>query len=365
MESFSFEDFARRRRGGPPSDAWRRYVPLIPWVLAGLFALFLISDFSYTVEPHEQAVVLRFGAYQATTAPGLHFKLPIVDRVMKVSVEEHGLSLPYGPPMQVAQGWPGLGSSAPTVSRSPSNPDDDETLMLTGDLNTASVEWTVQWRVSEPSSYLFRFPGDGDDRAARDLLTYVARTVMNRLVGDYSFDEMIGPKRGDIALQAREDTQRMLDAYDCGVTVTALQMQQVIPPDRVKPSFDRVNASIQEKQKLENDAEATRNKLIPAARANRDKLIREAEGYAARTKAEASGEIEALLARYHAYQRAPDVTRQRLYLEAMQELFESVKDKTIVDADLNGVLPMLNLNPTTTPAPTATSNPTAVGEDSQ
>lgn len=360
MESFSFDEFARRRRGGPPSDAWRRYVPIIPWVLAGLFALFLISDFSYTVEPHEQAVVLRFGAYQATTAPGLHFKLPIVDRVMKVSIEEHGLSLPYGPPLQAAQGWPGMGSST-TIARTAANPDDDETLMLTGDLNTASVEWTIQWRVSEPSSYLFRFPGEGDDRAARELLTYVARTVMNRLVGDYSFDEMIGPKRGDIAQQAREDTQRMLDAYDCGVTVTALQMQQVIPPDRVKPSFDKVNASVQQKQKLENEAEATRNKLIPAARASRDKLIREAEGYASRTRAEASGEIEALLARYHAYQSAPDVTRQRLYLEAMQTLFETVKDKTIIDADLSGVLPLLNLAPTTN----TTSNPTAVGEDAK
>lgn len=364
MDSFSFEEFSRRRSGGPPSDAWRRYIPAIPWVLAGLVALFLISDFSYTVEPHEQAVVLRFGAYKATTAPGLHFKLPIVDRVMKVSVEEHGLSLPFGPPVQVQSSWAGIGTPPP-IKRPVATPDDDETLMLTGDLNTASVEWTVQWRVSEPSSYLFRFPGEGDDRSARELLTYVARTVMNRLVGDYSFDEMIGPKRGDIAQQAREDTQRILDAYDCGITVTALQMQQVIPPDRVKPSFDRVNASIQLKQKLENEAESTRNKLIPEARASRDKLIRDAEGYASRTKAEASGEIEALLARYHAYQRAPDVTRQRLYLEAMQKLFESVKDKTIIDADLNHALPILNLNQPQGPSQNQISNPIAVEEAPQ
>ena len=103
---------------------------------------------------------------------------------------------------------------------------------------------------------------------------------MNRLVGDYSFDEVIGAKRSDIAFNARHDSQRILDGYACGITVTALQMQRVIPPERVKPAFDKVNASIQEKQKLENDAEATRNKLIPEARANRDKLIREAEGYA-------------------------------------------------------------------------------------
>lgn len=343
METYSFEDGmrGRPRRGGPPSDAWARYIPFIPWLLGALVAVLLISDFSYTVEPHEQAVVLRFGAYKATTMPGLHFKLPIVDRVMKVSVEEHGLSLPFSPAVQAASGG---NRNAVRARQVQAEPDDDETLMLTGDLNTASVEWTVQWRVTEPSSYLFRFSGEEDDQAAGDLLTYVSRTVMNRLVGDYSFDEMIGPKRGDIASQAREDSQRILDAYDCGITVTALQMQRVIPPDRVKPSFDRVNASIQLKQKLENEAESARNKLIPEARANRDKLIREAEGYAARTKAEAQGEIEALLARYHAYERAPDVTRQRLYIEAMQALFESVKDKTIIDADLNRALPILNLN---------------------
>jgi membrane protease subunit HflK len=128
---------------------------------------------------------------------------------------------------------------------------------------------------------------------------------MNRLVGDYSFDEVIASKRSDIASDARNDVQRILEAYACGITVTALQMQRVNPPDRVKPAFDKVNASIQQKQKLENEAEAARNKLIPEARANRDRMVREAEGYASRRRAETNGEIEALLAKYHAYQRAP------------------------------------------------------------
>ena len=130
--------------------------------------------------------------------------------------------------------------------------------MLTGDLNTASVEWTVQWKVTEPSQFLFRFPLDARTTSSpRTCITTVARTVMNQLVGDYSFDEVIGAKRSDIAFKARDDSQRILDAYACGITVTALQMQRVIPPDRVKPAFDKVNASIQEKQKLENEAEAT------------------------------------------------------------------------------------------------------------
>ncbi len=315
-----------------PSEAWQRYLPLFPWIVGLLLALWLLSDLSYTVKPYEQAVVLRFGKNYATTMPGLHLKVPLVDQVMKVSVEEHGLRLPFG-----------LASRTEDPINAPFR-SEDETLMLTGDLNTASVEWTVQWKVTEPAQFLFRFPQDENNRFAENLLTTVARTVMNGLVGDYSFDEVIGAKRSDIAFKARADAQQILDAYACGITVTALQMQRVIPPDRVKPAFDKVNAAIQQKQKLENEAEATRNRLIPEARASRDKLIREAEGYASRRRAEANGEIEALLAKYHAYQRAPDITRQRLYLEAMQEVLQGVKNKTIIDSDLKQFLPLLNLD---------------------
>jgi membrane protease subunit HflK len=328
-----YEEYRRRGRGYVPSEAWHRYLPLFPWIVGLILAVWLLFDTSYTVSPYEQAVVLRFGKYHATTMPGLHFKLPLADYVMKVSVEEHGLHLPFGL----------VSHRTDELIQSQRQPE-DETLMLTGDLNTASVEWTLQWRVAEPAQFLFRFPLDVNDQFATDLLSTVARTVMNRLVGDYSFDEVIGAKRSDIANKARADTQEILDAYQCGITVTALQMQRVIPPERVKPAFDKVNASIQEKQKLENDAEASRNRLIPEARANRDRFIREAEGYAARRKAEAGGEIEALLAKYHAFERAPEITRQRLYLEAMQEVLQGVKNKTIIDAELKQLLPLLNLD---------------------
>jgi membrane protease subunit HflK len=328
-----FEGFSRRGRRPLASESWQRYLPLLPWIVGAVLLLWLLSDLTYTVRPYEQAVVLRLGKYHANTAPGLHFKVPLVDQVMKVSVEEHGLRLPYG---QVSRAEDPINASLRP---------EDETLMLTGDLNTASVEWTVQWKVTEPSQFLFRFPlEEHDNLFAEDLLTTVARTVMNRLVGDYSFDEVIASKRSDIASDARRDVQRILDGYECGITVTALQMQRVIPPDRVKPAFDKVNASIQQKQKLENDAEASRNKLIPEARANRDKLIRDAEGYAARRRAEANGEIEALLAKYHAYQRAPEITRQRLYLEAMEETLSGAKDKIIIDSDLKNLFPLLNLD---------------------
>src|SRR5262249_934970 len=144
-----FDEYRRRPRGPMPSEAWQRYLPLFPWVVGLFLALWLMSDLSYTVKPYEQAVVLRFGKYHATTMPGLHFKLPLVDQVMKVSVEEHGLRLPFG-----------LTSRTEDPINAKQLLSEDETLMLTGDLNTASVEWTVQWKVTEPKDFLFRFPQD-------------------------------------------------------------------------------------------------------------------------------------------------------------------------------------------------------------
>ncbi|MGE3410356.1 MAG: FtsH protease activity modulator HflK [Pirellulales bacterium] len=299
----------------------------MPWAIVVLMAIYLLFDAAYTVAPYEQAVVMRFGKYHTTASPGLHFKLPLADKVLKVSGEERSLRLPMG----------NFESNRPAAT-------EDETLMLTGDLNTASVEWTVQWKVTEASQYVFRFPDYDRDEFARQLVTTVSRTVMNRLVGDYSFDEVIGGKRSVISHEAREATQQILDEYQCGINISALQMQRVTPPDQVKPAFDRVNAAIQEKQKLENEAEAERNRMRPKALAAKDKLIREAQGYSDRRRAEATGEIDALLAKYRAYQKAPDVTRQRLYLEAMQEILLDVEQKTILDADLKQVLPLLPLD---------------------
>jgi len=324
MSSLDRWDSRRSPDGLNPTDA---VLIWLPWGIAAVIVGYLLLDTAYTVAPHEQAVVLRCGKYQSTAMPGLHFKIPLVDNVLKVSVEEHSLRLPLG-----------------TNDTKNSAANEDETLMLTGDLNTASVEWTVQWKVTDASQYLFRFPEEDRDEFARQLVTTVARTVMNRLVGDYSFDEVIGAKRSDITHDARQATQQILDKYQCGINVPSLQMQRVTPPNQVRPAFDRVNAAIQEKQKLENEAEAERNRLLPQALAAKDKLIREAQGYADRKRAESQGEIEALLAKYRAYQKAPDVTRQRLYLEAMQEILENVEDKTILDSDLKNALPLLQLN---------------------
>jgi len=306
---------------------WDRILWAAPFVVLVLLVVYVLSQGLYTVAPHEKAVVLRFGKYHATVEPGLQFCLPLIDEVYKVSIEERSLRLPFA-----------------SGQDRPRHGEEDLTLMLTADLNAASVEWTVQWQVSMPDAYLFRFYQESDPNYPERVITTVAQTVMNRLVGDYSIDEVLTEKRGEIAELARQSTQKMLDDYHCGIAIRDLQMQRVSPPEKVRPAFDQVNASIQKRDQAENEANKERNRLLPAALAEKDKLIRTAQGYADRKRAEANGEINALMARYEAYKKAPEVTRQRLYIESMQKVLGQVDTKVILESGVGKqLLPLLSV----------------------
>ena len=327
-------DPRRRRAGGAKEVPWDQILVYTPIVLVLAAVVHLAANSFYTVEAHEKAIVLRFGKYMPPEVDsGLHFRIPLVDEVLKVSVEERSVRLPFG-----------FGPDRP------SGVPEEAALMLTGDLNATVVEWTIQWRVNDPYEYLVRFHRTGDEQYPERVISTVANTVMNRLVGDYSIDEILTGKRAELAERAREATQQILDDYQFGVEIRDLQMQRVVPPAQVRAAFDDVNASIQRRDKLENEAIAERNRLRPQALAEKDKMIKEAEGYAARRRAEATGEIEALLAKYREYEKAPVETRQRLYLEAMEEVLGAVESKVIVDSDVLGhTLPLLPLDRGVTP----------------
>ncbi|WP_166824644.1 FtsH protease activity modulator HflK [Thalassoroseus pseudoceratinae] len=315
-------------------DDWQEHARRLAGPTLIVFVVLCLAFFGsqcfYTVQENEKAVVLRFGTYHSTKDPGFHTALPFIDEVLKVNVtEERRIRLPIG-----------------GTSERMANMSEEETLMLTGDLNAASVEWTVQWKIKDPEKVLFRFappPGMDEDAYLERVVTMASRTVMNRLVGDYSIDEVLTEKRSEIRVAAREATQKILNRYECGVAITDLQMQRVRPPAKVRPAFDAVNSAIQEQDKLEKEANQERNKLIPAAQAERDKKMREAEGYASRRRSEVEGEIEALRAKYAAYSQAPNVTRKRMYLDAMEEVLEDVNEKIILDSDLKQVVPLLPL----------------------
>jgi len=300
----------------------------LPVILLVLVALFILWNSFFTVEAHEKAVLLRFGKLHSIRGPGLHFKIPLVDRAVTVETDEKSTSLPFG---RQAVGR-GQQMQAARAAR-------PEPLILTGDLYAGVVEWNVVWRVVEPEKFLFSIA----EQDVEGTIQAVGLSAMNRVVGDYSADEILTGKREEIGLAAHEEMQNTLDDYEAGLRIIAVQMQRVTPPERVKPAFDAVNESIQQRDQLVNEAKRERNQLIPQAEASRDRLIRQAEGYAARRRAEAEGEITALLAKYEEYRRAPDVTRRRLYLEAMQEVIAASGPKTILDADLKGLLPLLNI----------------------
>ena len=309
-----------------PQDI-KRNVSLAVVGLGVVILLLTVSKSWYTVEANEKAVVLRFGRYISTTDPGLHFCIPFVDTVLKADIKESSLRLPDGREDQRAI-------------------NNDDALMLTGDLNAAAVEWSLQWRVDDPRDYLFKFHHSGinQDIYLEEIIKVIGRTVMNRLVGDYSIDEVLTEKRSEIGQLALDATQEMLDQYECGISITSLQMQRVTPPEQVKASFAAVNEAVQTKDKFVNEANKTRNTRIPQAHADRDKAIQEARGYADRRRAEVKGEIDALMAQYEQFAKAPEETRQRLYLESLEKVLSSVQNKTIIDSDMHQLLPLLNLN---------------------
>jgi membrane protease subunit HflK len=291
-------------------------------ILAGAVLAYIGFSGFYTVREFEQAVVLRFGRQVATVGPGLHFMVPLIDRRVVVDCSEQALRLPWTQSE--------FGDRESRATR-------DESLILTGDLYAAVVEWNVVWRVVEPADYLFSVAS----QSVSSTIEGVARSTMHRIVGDYSADEVLTDKRSEIGLAALQEMKAVLDRLGMGVEVVDLQLQRVTPPDRVKPAFDDVNASIQQRDKLVNEARRERNSILPLAQAERDKLIREAEGYAARRRAEAEGEIDALLAKYKSYQLAPEVTRQRLYLESMEKVLLQSGPKLILDQDFKGLMPLL------------------------
>jgi membrane protease subunit HflK len=208
--------------------------------------------------------------------------------------------------------------------------------MLTGDLNVAVVPWIVQYRVNDPYKYLFKV------RNVRATLRDLAEAAMRNVVGDRGINEVIS-KRTEIATDAESLLQRELDEAETGIKVVNVEMKKTNVPEPVQPSFNEVNQAVQEKEKLIYQAREQYNKFIPAAKGQAEKTIRSAEGYALDRVNRARGDATRFLARYTEYAKAKDVTRKRLYLEAIEQILPKIGEKYIVDANQNNLLPLLNL----------------------
>ncbi len=295
-------------------------------IVAALFAAVMLYNSVYQIQPDENGVVLQFGKFTEITNPGLHFLIPFVERVIKVPVER-----------QLKQEFGFRTADAGVRTQYVNANFNDESAMLTGDLNVAVVEWIVQYKIKNAEDFLFNVRNP--ESTFRDM----SEAAMRQVVGDHSVDEVITTGRASIANQAQDILQRMCDRYEIGIDVQQLVLQDVNPPDPVKPSFNEVNEAIQEKEQLINLARTEYNQAIPMARGEAQRLIQEAVGYATARVNRSQGEAARFEAIYEEYRKAPRVTRSRMYLEMLNEVLPRVGKKVILDQDGMGVLPLLNL----------------------
>ena len=297
--------------------------------IGGIAFLALIVVFTsfYTVDADEVGVIQRVGAYIRTTSPGLHFKIPFgVETVKKVRVR-----LVYKEEFGFRTVQAGVRSQ---FSRGTFN---DESLMLTGDLNSALVEWIVQYRIQDPVKYLFNV------RNVEETLRDVSESVMRQVVGDRSVDEVIVLGRQEIEDEAQQLTQDVLNEYETGLKVVTIKLQDVNPPEPVQPAFNEVNEAKQEKERIINQALEAYNKIIPQAEGQAKQAISEAEGYALNRVNRAKGDAEKFLSVWREYSKAKDVTRRRLYLETMLEVLPNIENIYVVDEEQQGLIPLLQL----------------------
>lgn len=209
--------------------------------------------------------------------------------------------------------------------------------MLTGDLNVAVVEWIVQYRIRDARAFLFHV------RNVPETFRYMSEAAMRQVVGDHSVDEVITIGREAIALLAKDELQRLCNLYGIGIEVQQLVLQDVNPPDPVKPAFNEVNQAIQEKERAINDAWADYNKSVPKAKGEAEQAVRAAEGYALERVNNAQGDGSRFEAFHEEYRKAPGVTRKRIYLETMASLVPKAGHKVVLDEKARGVLPLLQL----------------------
>ncbi|MCK9554827.1 FtsH protease activity modulator HflK [bacterium] len=289
-------------------------------------AVGIMASGIYSTGPDEVGIIQRFGKYIRTTTPGLHIKIPLIENVTNVKVkyifkEEFGYR---------------TAKAGVVTQYSPKNYL-DESLMLTGDLNVLVVEWITQFKVKDPVKLLFNI------RNYKRTIRNISEAVMRQVVGDHTVNEVLTTRRVEINMEVQEKLQKILDSYDSGIQIVTVKLQNVNPPDPVKPSFNEVNEAKQEKEKLINQAWEAYNKIIPKARGEAEQTISEAEGYQLNRVNRAKGDAAKFISVYEEYKNAKDVTRKRMYLETMNEVLSKAGNKYIVDPSQKSILPLMNL----------------------
>lgn len=310
--------------GGPPmrfAPRWLSFAPLAIILIYGILTSF------YTVSPEAVAIIQRFGKYTRTANPGLHFKIPFgIDTATIVPVRRQ-LKLEFG--------FASPGATNPYQAGAEPEKERD---MVTGDLNAANVEWILQYSITDPKHYLFRV------RNPATTLRDLTEAVMCEVIGDRTVDEVLTIGRTEIVVEALKRLAEVLTHLDMGVSAEQIQLINVHPPGPVQRSFDEVNRAQQEREQAINEANGEYNRVIPRARGLAEQRISGAEGFAVQRVNQAEGDVVRFKELLAQYEKAPAITKQRLYLETMSEVLPRMGPKIILDEDASRFLPFMNLN---------------------
>ena len=328
MNQQPFSPFGGGGRGGPNMDLGpliKRYSKLIVTAVVILVLIIIGVKAAYQVEPDEVGVVKRFGRFHAITDPGLHFRIPLVDDVETIPAKRQ-LKQEFGFMTEAAGVQTSYRRDANTLN---------ESMMLTGDLNVAVIEWIVHYQISDPYNYTFKV------RNVTNTLRALSEATMRKVVGDYSVTEVLTRGREEVLGQARQKLQELCTSYETGLSIQRLELKDSAPPNPVKPSFNEVNQAEQERDRMYNEARAQYNKVIPRARGEAKQVIEEAEGFAVERVNRAKGDVAWFVSLQREYASAPRVTRARLYLEALTEVLPQAGRKVYLDEGLSGAMPML------------------------
>jgi len=298
---------------------------LLVIIVVGIVALIFLGTSIFIVDQTEQAVITRFGKFIAIREPGLHLKLPFgIDQNYTVNVrtfqtEEFGFRTRRG------------GNYPSYTSQS------TESVMLTGDLNIVDVEWIIQYRVVDPKAWIFNV------NERRPTIRDVSRSAINMLVGDRAIMDIMGIERSAIEIEALAIMNNRFREYGLGIDVVNVKLQNVTPPSGVQEAFEDVNKAMQDLERLINEGQQVYNEEIPRARGEAERTIQVAQGYATERVNKARGDVARFNSVYNEFRNAPEVTRQRLYYEMIEEVFKDEKSVRMIDRNLDNFLPMLNM----------------------
>jgi len=312
----------------PPSSPFANIGKLLAVVLIIIVLQGVYSSF-FKITPSEVGVVLRLGEYSRTTPPGLHFKIPYIDHLYKVDVEN------------IRKEEFGFRNRAPgQQSTFDRRGYDSESLMLTADKNVINVAWIVQYRVADPYAFLFKVAN------VRQAIRDNSESVTRRIVGNMDFDYVLSNRdllAASVKMELQEQLDKLFPKGMSGVNIGTVQFQDINPPDQVKPAFNEVNEADQDMKRLVNEAQETYNRVIPKASGDAKKIIEEAYGYQAERINNAQGETQRFNDILKEYKNAPEVTRKRMYLETMRDILPTVESVYVIDKDQQAPIPLLNI----------------------